>query len=120
MRMTNDQLNELRKQLEEEKRQIEHRVDESGHYGLDRSMKDSVGDLSSYDNHPADAGTEMFEREKDMALDHLDEQHLRDINSALHRIEEGTYGKCLECHQEIDFERLKAIPYTEYCIEHAR
>lgn len=118
--MTNEQTGELRRQLEEEKMQIEQRIENNDNYGLEKSMKDSIGDLSSYDNHSADMGTEMFEREKDMALNQLDEQHLQNINDALHRLSEGTYGYCRECRQEIPFERLTAVPYTEYCIEHAR
>lgn len=118
--MTNEQLQELQQRLEEEKAEIEQRTVESKHFGLDRSMKDAVGDLSSYDNHPADMGTEMFEREKDMALNNLDEQHLNDISEALHLLSKGAYGYCKVCHKEIGFERLKAIPHTKYCIEHAQ
>src|SRR5699024_9723026 len=54
--------------------------------------QESLGELSNYDNHPADTGTELFERGKDIALHQHREKELEDINEALHAIEEGTYG----------------------------
>lgn len=117
--MTIEQLQVLRKKLVKEKQQIEYRMKHNENFGLDDSMKDSVGDLSSYDNHSADMGTEMYEREKDFALNDLDEEHLRKVHGALDRIDQGTYGYCKVCQREIAFQRLEAVPFTEYCIEHA-
>ncbi|OAU96153.1 TraR/DksA family transcriptional regulator [Moraxella catarrhalis] len=48
------------------------------------------------------------------------EQGLVYVNAALRRIEEGEYGTCVECGELINENRLKAVPYTAYCIEHAR
>src|SRR5690625_3494388 len=67
-------------------------------------------ELSNYDNHPADAGSALFERSKDMALYEREERELDAINRALHAIEEGTYGICTVCGREIAYERLKAQP----------
>jgi RNA polymerase-binding transcription factor DksA len=57
-----------------------------------------------------------------MALSLLENQDLQleEVAAALHRFEIGTFGKCESCHREIDRERLKAIPYTRYCIACAR
>ena len=89
-------------------------------FGLDEGMNDSIGELSGYDNHPADIGTELYEREKDIGL-RENQMHIFDlVNQALERIENGTYGYCLECKKEIPNERLEALPYAQYCIEHQR
>lgn len=96
---------------------IDHLQD---HFGLTEEMlKESVGELSNYDNHPGDQGTELFERQKDIALNEHAEKELEDINKALHAIEEGTYGICKECGTDIPFERLQAMPTADHCINHA-
>jgi YteA family regulatory protein len=78
-----------------------------------------MGELSSYDNHPADEGTDLFEREKDIALNEHYELQLKNINRALEAIENGKYGKCEVCGKDIPIERLKALPNTTFCIEHS-
>ena len=83
------------------------------------SAREDVGELSMYDNHPADMATELFEREKDMALNVHADSELEKVEGALKAIEEGSYGKCEICQKEIPFERLEVVPHTAYCIEHA-
>lgn len=91
------------------------------HYGMSLEMaQESTGELSHYDNHPADMGTEQFERGKDLALNEHAEKELEDINEALHAIDEGTYGICTECGEDIPFERLQAMPETDRCVKHAK
>lgn len=80
------------------------------------SLKESVHELSSYDNHPADLGNETFERAKDLALlDNLRELR-RQVRQALNRLEAGTYGRCARCGREIDPARLEALPHAEECL----
>ncbi|MGM9988488.1 MAG: TraR/DksA C4-type zinc finger protein [Bacillaceae bacterium] len=83
-----------------------------------RSEKEWVGELSSYDNHPADMGSELFELEKDLAIDNLLKKELEDVNRALQAMEQGTYGICAASGEEIPYERLLAVPTTLYSIEH--
>lgn len=91
------------------------------HFGMDQAFThESMGELSNYDNHPADHGTELFERGKDLALNGHAEKELEDINAALHAIEEGTYGICRECGRDISLDRLQAMPTADTCIEHAQ
>ncbi|WP_269053200.1 TraR/DksA C4-type zinc finger protein [Sporosarcina sp. G11-34] len=85
-----------------------------------KGIKETSGELSMYDNHPADMGTALFDREKDLALHEHAESELGKVNDALAAMEEGTYGKCKVCKQDISFERLEAVPYTTLCIEHAK
>ena len=89
------------------------------HYGLEISHTDSVGELSSYDNHPGDMATELYERGKDIALNEHTENELEAINEALHAMEEGTYGICEVCSTDIPIERLEANPTAKTCMEHA-
>jgi YteA family regulatory protein len=92
---------------------------ESRSYLEERSQQASVGELSSYDNHPADLGTEEFERGKDLSLKQHSSIMLEKVNKALQAIDEGAYGVCLVCKKNIDPERLEAVPYTLYCKEHS-
>ncbi|WP_424237346.1 TraR/DksA C4-type zinc finger protein [Bhargavaea ginsengi] len=85
----------------------------------DDSMRDETGELSFVDNHPADAGTELFDRERDQALENHAEDELGKVEAALHALRDGNYGICEVCEKDIPFERLEAIPYTNRCIEHA-
>lgn len=116
--MNPDQLNKLRNQLLQEQRDIEKHLDDTNHYGLKTNMNDAGGEFTGYDNHPADLGTAMFERGKDVALNEQSETHLREIASALKRMDKGTYGYCAECQREISYDRLQAVPTAKYCIEH--
>jgi YteA family regulatory protein len=84
----------------------------------EQSETDSVGELSSYDQHQADLGTETFEREKDLSILEQVEAELADVEHALRRLDEGTYGTCEVCGQPIPEERLEAMPATRFCVEH--
>ena len=111
---------ELRLQLLRDKQELEEHFKQNDHFGLDRGhYHESMGELSSYDNHPADEGTELYEREKDIALNEHYELELGNIDQALTAMENGTYGKCEICGKEIPLERLEALPNTTYCKEHS-
>lgn len=115
MMLTSSQLQNLRTILEEEKRTFLEQVKEE----IPLSERDSTGELSAYDNHPADMGTELFEREKDIALNELAREDIVAIDKALQAMDKGEYGKCAVCKKEIPLERLEAIPTALYCMEHA-
>jgi RNA polymerase-binding transcription factor DksA len=83
------------------------------------SETDSISELSSLDQHQGDIGTETFEREKDFSILEQLEAEISDLDTALRKIDEGTYGRCEICNQEIDPERLEAMPGTRTCREHA-
>lgn len=83
------------------------------------SLRDSTDELSTIANHPADLGTELYDREKDMALKVHSEDLLAQVNAAFERMENGTYGVCAKCEADIPYDRLRALPYTEFCIEHS-
>lgn len=117
--LTEKQIAKLKKQLIEQKHALlkNQSVDEEF---VDRgNLRDSIDELSTVDNHPADLATELYEREKDLSLKVHQEDELEKINAALEKIEKGTYGVCEVCKQPIPYDRLAAIPYTSFCIEHA-
>lgn len=119
--LTKDQLNNLKDTLINEKETLQSQIDQNVEEGyLEGSQREATGELSSYDNHPADSGTELFERTKNLAIDEHHEDQMAKVENALKAIEDGTYGKCAECGKEIPFERLEAIPYTLYCVDHSQ
>ncbi|GGM34142.1 hypothetical protein GCM10011351_20140 [Paraliobacillus quinghaiensis] len=116
--VTQQQIASCKEQLLEQKAEIEEHLED--HFGNNYAqVQESVGELSNYDNHPGDTATELFEREKDIALNEHTEQALKDIEKALNAIEQGQYGKCEVCQKDIDFERLEAMPTSLRCVTHA-
>nr|WP_245251199.1 TraR/DksA C4-type zinc finger protein [Virgibacillus litoralis] len=116
--INNNQLNQCKAALSERQSELINHVQD--HFGTNLELiKESMSELSNYDNHPGDQGTEMFERGKDIALNEHAEKELEDINAALHAIADGTYGICSKCGEDISFERLQAIPTADRCLEHA-
>ncbi|MGD9126602.1 MAG: TraR/DksA family transcriptional regulator [Planctomycetia bacterium] len=84
---------------------------------LKKSRSEASGDLSSMPIHMADIGSDNFEQEFTLSLMQSEEQTLDQIEVALERIEDGTYGKCEECGARIPKARLNAIPYAVMCVK---
>lgn len=115
--MDQEKLNYFKERLIEEKTRLEDEVGGSHRFNLDQPQADSVSELSAYDNHPADLGSETFEREKDLALWNNSHEIYDRVGEALERLENGQYGVCESCGRAIDVARLEAIPYTSMCID---
>jgi RNA polymerase-binding transcription factor DksA len=110
---------DARKRLAEERaRLVGVRATFDDEHLSDQSESDSVGEISSYDQHQADMGTETFEREKDLSILEQVEAELADVEYAIRRLDEGTYGTCEVCGRAIPEERLEALPATRLCLEH--
>ena len=119
--LTSGQLNQLKKQLLAEKDSLESLLQgnkEGSLEGLD-ARETIGGELSMYDNHPGDLGTELYDRTKDFALEEHHDSEMDKVNAALQAITEGTYGKCKVCGNDILLERLEVLPSTLYCKEHS-
>src|SRR5207302_7064081 len=85
--------------------------------GLTRETEDeSLSELSSLDQHPADVGTETFNRERDLSILESVEAELADVEHALRRLDDGTYGTCEACGKPIGDERLEAQPAARFCL----
>ncbi|MDQ0215537.1 YteA family regulatory protein [Oikeobacillus pervagus] len=116
--LSTEQLASFHTKLMKAKEEVETQLQD--HFDLDRAhYRESMGELSTYDNHPADEGTALYEREKDVALNEHKKLQLLNINKALEAIENGTYGKCQVCGKEIPLERLEALETTTYCMKHS-
>jgi RNA polymerase-binding transcription factor DksA len=81
---------------------------------LKRSSKDDAGDLSAYGQHMADAGTDTFDRDFALSLVSSEQEALSEIDAAIKRIHDGTYGICEITQKPIAKERLLAVPFTRY------
>ncbi len=81
------------------------------------SEQESLSELSSADQHSADQGTETFDRERDLSILEQIEAELADVEHALRRLDEGTYGICEACGRPVGDSRLEAMPATRFCVE---
>jgi RNA polymerase-binding protein DksA len=81
---------------------------------------EASGSFSDVPTHPADLGTHYFEEEVALGLVENEEQIIAEINAALERIEQGSFGRCEKCGREIAGQRLQAVPYARHCIDCAR
>jgi len=82
-----------------------------------KSSKDDSGDLSGYGQHMADAGTDTFDRDFALSLVSGEQEALAEIEAAIKRIHDGTYGICESTQKPIAKERLLAVPFTRYSAE---
>lgn len=83
------------------------------------ASRESIGNLSSVDQHAADAGTETEVMEEQLSLLTGLEGELGEVEAAQQRLRDGTYGSCMACGAAISLERLEALPATPFCIVHA-
>lgn len=92
---------------------------ENLHRENSRSLEEETGELvsGSADQHLADTATETVEREIGNTLEEHDVRLLDAIDAALGRIEDGTYGKCVNCGGPIPEERLEALPWATLCLD---
>jgi DnaK suppressor protein len=79
---------------------------------LTSTNQEAAGDHSAYSFHMADQGTDAMEREKAFLFISREEKYIKQIDSALERVENGTFGICRVTGQEIEKERLEAVPTT--------
>ncbi len=110
-------VNSLRDTLAKRQSEIQHTIEIMKENKTAEQDKYSPTELSNYDNHPADMGTEMYQVQFNNALRVHEEHELKDIDDALKKIDDGSFGKCEFCGKDIDIERLKAIPSVKLCID---
>ena len=111
-------LERFRDVLEAERARLLHAAKAVHHDG---SLLEETGDLAiGSEDHLADSASETYMRELDEGLEENAEHILLEIDEALERIEDGTYGLCADCGAPIGEERLLAVPYATLCIAHKR
>jgi RNA polymerase-binding transcription factor DksA len=126
-RYTSKELIHFKKVLVDEKERIIRSAKANMMTLVDSESGDYVGDDSSYASHMAEQGSDEMEREKNYMFVQRDEKYLGYIEEALTRIDQGTYGLCIDCMDEpknlcptcplIPGERLEIVPITQHCIE---
>lgn len=84
---------------------------------LKKTQKDASGDISGYAFHMADVATDNYDREFSLGLASKEREVLQEINLALQKLQEGTFGLCESCKKPITQARLKAMPYASYCLK---
>lgn len=105
-------LAQVRATLVEERARIMHRLE----LLAEPEDDDSVGREISYNPDRSDLADEYAARERDLALLAIDQEQLAQIDAALQRLTEGTYGVCLTCGEPITPGRLEILPYATLCI----
>ncbi len=113
--MEGEKLKYYQDRLLAKEKELKNSIESLEKGGVHVSMQDSFGELSLYDNHPADIGSELFERGKDLALRDQAVIELKAVEDALIRVGSGGYGLCTSCGQPISEERLNAIPEAAQC-----
>jgi RNA polymerase-binding transcription factor DksA len=100
---------DARERLEAEQARVQGLIEGlRGEFGT--SENDDTSELADYDQHPADTGTETFEREKDLSILEQLENELAELQAALERVDAGTYGIDEETGEPISDDRLEALP----------
>ena len=111
------QLREFREMLLEKRRTL---VGDLSGMANETFNTNSSGNLSSMPTHMADVGTDNFEHEFTLGLLESEQAMLREIDEALARIEEKTYGICMGTGEAIPLARLRAKPWAKYTVEYTR
>lgn len=111
--MNKRELKKFQKLLEAEATHLSQGIRRIEEATLEGSERDKGGDLTSF----AEAGTDTNERDTALRVAAGESSWLREVNEALRRIEEGTYGTCEGCEKEIPRKRLEVFPSARYCIE---
>ena len=106
--------------LQEERARVQHAISHL-HDEHPGSLEDETDELATAaDNHMGDLASATVNREIDYSLGANSEQHLGEIDAALKRLDDGTYGRCTKCGREISRDRLEAMPWASLCIDDAR
>ena len=105
----------LQRRLLEERERLQREITE-----LDAELSESLEDSSEespYDQHMAETAAVTLDREIDLTLEENARATIAQIDRALLKIENGTYGRCDKCGKEIGPERLSVAPFASLCID---
>ena len=113
--LTKEQVKQFRQLLITERAKLADEIKSIAH-DASTSPRDASGDLSAYTIHMADMASDTYERELSMNIVTSEQELLYQIDDALKRLDDGTFGLCQQCNQPITMSRLKAVPYASLCI----
>jgi len=118
-RFAPQELEEFRQVLLEKRRELVGDVDHLRSEAAQRGSGSSVSDMTSIPSDLADQGTDTWEQTFTFGLIENKWLLLREIDEALQRVENRTYGVCMGTNKMISKARLRVIPWTKYCIDYA-
>ncbi len=110
-RFKKEQLDVFRNLLHSRRRMLDGNVSR-----MEQEAIDSQADASKNFNHMADMGSDNYDQEFTLGRIENEKDELREIDVALGKLDDGTFGACEECGAPIPKTRLKALPYTRLCI----
>ena len=112
-----EELKYFRKLILKNKEKILDEIKRISEDTLKKSQKDAAGDISGYTYHMADVASDTYDREFSLGLASNERQSLYELDDAIKKIEEGTFGICEECKSVITKTRLKAVPFARLCVK---
>jgi YteA family regulatory protein len=113
--MEKKKMQHFKEKLISEQVRVLNLINQMKQNGVIDSNSEMATELSFYDNHPSDMATELFDKEKGLALKRNEISILNKIEDSLKSIENQTYGKCESCGNDITLERLEFMPYATNC-----
>lgn len=116
-KLNKKELNDFKKLVLKRKDEILEDIKHISDDTLKKSQKEASGDISGYSYHMADVATDSYDREFSLGLASNERKLLYELDDALKRIEEGTFGICEECKVHINKSRLKAVPQARLCVK---
>ena len=115
--MRKTELQRFRKLLMEEKERVSQSLAQHEKIIMHTDDQSGLETGKAHSNHMADQGSDEFQYETTIKFAKTEGRYLYNIEEALRRIEDGSYGKCQECNKAIGLPRLKRLPNTRLCIE---
>jgi RNA polymerase-binding protein DksA len=112
-------IEQLRQRMLEERQRVVDAIDNI-HAENPGSIGEETEETTFQDNHLGDIATATFDREMASTLEDNSTHVLTEIDAALKRIDEGTFGVCTRCGKPISAERLEALPWATLCIDDKR
>jgi RNA polymerase-binding protein DksA len=110
-------MGEYKKLIAKRRGEVQDNINHISADTLKQSQKDASGDISGYTYHMADVATDTYDREFSLGIASNERELIYELEDALKRIEEGTYGVCEDCKDLITKTRLKALPYARLCVK---
>ncbi|HMA64984.1 MAG: TraR/DksA family transcriptional regulator [Fibrobacterota bacterium] len=116
-KLTKKQLEHFKEKLLEERKRVLEEMDELQQTNLKQSISDASGENSRYSYHLGDVASLSYGREFSMGLAERQQKYLEQVDEALQRIEDGTYGICKVTGETIAVERLEEVPVAKYSVK---
>ncbi len=115
--LTKEELQLFKQRLLDLRARLRGDVSQMAEVALGKNRGAASGEISSMPIHMAELGTDNYEQEFTLSLIEASSGVLEQIELALERLEEGTYGICEDCGCQIPKQRLQAIPYATMCVK---